>query len=46
MKVWRKVLLKDRNKEVDLISKSLTNYLYGYGPIRDICRKYKIKSII
>ena len=44
MKVWRKVLLKDRNKEVDLISKSLTNYLYGYGPIRDICRKYKIKS--
>ena len=44
MKVWRKVRLKDRNKEVELISKSLTNYLYGYGPIRDLSRKYKISN--
>ena len=27
---------------VELISKSLTNYLYGFGPILDITRKYKI----
>ena len=44
MKVWRKVRLKDRNREVELISKSLTNYLYGYGPIRDLSRKYKISN--
>ena len=44
MKVWRKVRLKDRNREVELISKSLTNYLYGYGPIRDLSHKYKISA--
>lgn len=42
MKIWTKVHLKDQNKNVKLISKSLTNYLYGYGPILDICRKYRI----
>lgn len=42
MKIWTKVHLKDKNKDVELISKSLTNYLYGYGPIIDIVRKYKI----
>lgn len=42
MKVWTKIRLKDKNKQVELISKSLTNYLYGYGPIRDLVRKYKI----
>ncbi|MBR3049175.1 MAG: hypothetical protein IKG58_01275 [Bacilli bacterium] len=44
MKIWRKIKLKDKNEEVNTISKSLTNYLYGYGPIRDICRKYKINN--
>ena len=44
MKVWKKAFLKDKNNEINLISKSLTNYLYGYGPIRDLCRKYKINS--
>lgn len=42
MKIWTKVHLKDKNKDVESISKSLTNYLYGYGPIIDIVRKYKI----
>ncbi len=42
MKVWAKVSLTDKNKDVEQIAKSLTNYLYGYGPILDICRKYKI----
>ncbi len=42
MKVWTKVLITDKNKDVDQIARSLTNYLYGYGPILDICRKYKI----
>ena len=42
MKVWTKVSITDKNKEVEQISKSLTNYLYGYGPILDVCRKYRI----
>lgn len=44
MKVWTKVHLKDRNKQVEMISASLTNYLYGYGPISDICKKYHISE--
>ena len=44
MKVWTKVRLKDKNKDIELISKSLANYLYGYGPIKDLTRKYKISE--
>ena len=42
MKIWTKVHIKDKNKDVETIAKSLTNYLYGYGPILDLSRKYKI----
>ena len=42
MKIWTKVHIKDRNKDVEKIAKSFTNYLYGFGPIQDITRKYKI----
>ncbi len=42
MKIWTKVHLKDKDRSVNLISKSLTNYLYGYGPIDDIAKKYNI----
>ena len=44
MKIWTKVSIIDKNKDVEQISKSLTNYLYGYGPILDITRKYNISS--
>ena len=44
MKVWTKVRLKDYNKKVYYISRSLTNYLYKYGPILDIERKYNISD--
>ena len=44
MKVWKNVKIKDTNKDILLLSKSFTNYLYGYGPILDICRKYKISK--
>lgn len=44
MKVWSKVHLKDKNKDIELIAKSLTNYLYGYGPIQAVTRKYKIEQ--
>lgn len=36
MKVWTKVQIKDRDPKIDLISKSLTNYIYTYGPINTI----------
>lgn len=42
MKVWSKVVLMDKNKEIEIIAKSLTNYLYGYGPIQSITRKYHL----
>lgn len=42
MKVWTKVGIRKQNQQVERISKSFLNYLYGYGPIRDICRKYNI----
>ncbi len=42
MKVWSKIKIKDENKDVLLLSKALTNYLYRYGPIVDIYRKYNI----
>lgn len=42
MKVWTKVSIKDKNPQVERISRSFLNYLYGYGPILDICRKYNI----
>lgn len=42
MKIWTKVHITDQNKDVERISKSFTNYLYGYGPIRDLYRKYNV----
>ena len=42
MKVWTKVQIRDKNKQVELISQALTNYLYTYGPINNIFQKYNI----
>lgn len=42
MKIWTKVHLKEQDKTVELISKSLTNYIYNYGPMEDLYRKYNI----
>ena len=44
MKVWRNIKIKDQNKDVLILSKCLTNYLYKYGPVQDIYRKYNINS--
>ena len=44
MQVWKNVKIKDTNKDVLVLSKSFTNYIYGYGPIHDICRKYNINK--
>ena len=45
MKIWTKIRIKDKNIQVERIAKSLTNYVYGYGPIRDLCQKYKISPV-
>ena len=42
MKVWTKIHIKDKNVQIEKIAKSFTNYVYGYGPIRDLCHKYNI----
>ena len=44
MQIWTKVRIQDKDKNIEQISKSLTNYLYGYGPIQDISRKYNISE--
>lgn len=44
MKVWAKVHIADKNKDVEVVSKSLTNYLYRYGPMSDLALKYHISK--
>ena len=44
MKVWTKVHIKDHSRQVDKISSALTNYIYRYGPITEIIRKYNISE--
>ena len=44
MKIWTKVHLKDKNKKVELVSRSLTNYLYLYGPAEEVKNKYNISQ--
>lgn len=42
MKIWRCAKFLKKDKTIDLISKSYTNYIYKYGPVNDIVRKYHI----
>ena len=42
MKVWRKITLKDQDKNVNKIAQSLTNYLYNKELINSIYQKYNI----
>ena len=44
MKIWAKVHIKDKDKEIDQITRSLTNYLYTNGPILNISRKYNLSK--
>ncbi len=44
MKVWTKVQLKEKDRNVEVISKAFTNYLYSVGPIDDITKKYNISE--
>lgn len=44
MKRWVKIHISDKNRQVDLISRAFTNYLYSFGPINEIKRKYHISD--
>ena len=44
MKVWTRVRIKDRNKQVELISKAFTNYILASGPINDLYLKYQVNG--
>ena len=44
MKVWTKVRLKDQNKKIEQVSRSLTNYLDAYGPASEVKEKYNISE--
>lgn len=42
MKVWKCIKFLKKDKNIELISRSYINYIYKYGPINDIIRKYNI----
>ena len=44
MKIWTKVKLKEYDKDIDILSNSMVNYLYSNGPIVDIFNKYGLKE--
>lgn len=44
MKIWTKVHLKENSKQLNIISNSLTNYIYSYGPINKLKHKYDISE--
>ncbi len=42
MKVWKTAKFLKKDKNIELIARSYINYIYKYGPINDIIRKYNI----
>ncbi len=42
MKVWKCAKFLKKDKYIESITKSYINYIYKYGPINEIIRKYKI----
>lgn len=44
MKIWTKIHITDKKKDIETISKALTNYIYEYGPINEISKKYNMDS--
>ena len=42
MKVWKTAKFLKKDKNIELITRSYINYIYKYGPINDIIRKYNI----
>lgn len=44
MKKWTKIEIKEANKDIDIISNSLSNYLKKGSPLNDIYDKYNIED--
>ena len=44
MKVWTKIKLKEKNKDINLIANALVQYILKDSPINDIYSKYNIKT--
>lgn len=44
MKIWKKISLENSIKEVDIVSKSLTNYIYSSDQLSNIISKYNISN--
>lgn len=42
MKIWSRVVLKDRNRDIEKVARSFTRYLYEDGPMIDIALKYHL----
>lgn len=42
MKVWKKVKLKEQDKNVNILSNTITNYLYTNSPIEELCNRYNV----
>lgn len=42
MKVWKKVHLKEQDKNINILSNTITNYLYTNGPLEQLCMKYHV----
>ncbi len=44
MKVWSRIQIKDKNKDINTISNSLVNYIYKDNPINYLYHKYNINE--
>lgn len=44
MKVWKKIQIRSKDKQLDRIAHALSNYLFRYGPISEVISKYKINK--
>jgi len=45
MKIWKKIKLKNKDKNILLIANALTNYIYSEGPITSMYNKYNINRL-
>lgn len=44
MKIWKKIVLKEKNKDINIIANSLANYIKKDSPLIDIYSKYNVSN--
>ena len=44
MKVWTKIKVKEKNKDINIITNSFVNYIYKENPLNDIYYKYNVRK--